>query len=208
MKLYGNIVSSNTRKIMWALKELNLNYDFQSVDLMKGEHKQSPFLSINPNGRVPVLETDAGAVISESNAILLFLASTASTEAQLYLGSSLAPEYQAQVYQWLFWQASDLSSTILRPWLMKLYAKYGAPFDDLEHEKLVGLAATPLQILNQHLSKQTYVAGSFSIADIAIVEMLSLCEDGGITLQSYPHVAAYLTRLQQRSAFVETRPQL
>jgi glutathione S-transferase len=208
MKLYGNVVSSNTRKIMWALKELNLSYDFQSIDLMKGEHKQSAFLSINPNGRVPVLETANGGVISESNAILLYLASTANPEAHLYLGSSLSPEYQGQVYQWLLWQASDLSSTILKPWLMKLYAKYGAPFDDVEHEKLVGLAHTPLQILNQHLSDKSYVAGSFSVADIAIVEMLSLCEDGGISLQNYPNVASYLNHLQQRSAFIETRPQL
>jgi glutathione S-transferase len=204
MRLFGNPISSNTRKVMWALKELRLSYEFINIDLMQGAHKSQDFLAINPNGRVPVLETASAGIISESNAILLYLSSQASPEHELFIGSD---QKMAQVYQWTLWQASDLSSTILKPWLMKLYAKFGQTLDEVEHARLVEAAKAPLKVLNAHLEGRKYVAGSFSVADICLVEALSLCEDASISLVEFPAVAQYLSFLQSRPAFIETRPQ-
>jgi glutathione S-transferase len=204
MKLYGHPISSNTRKVMWTLKELNISYEFVNIDLMQGAHKSTDFLSINPNGRVPVLETANAGLISESNAILLYLASQASPEHELFIGSD---QKMAQVFQWTLWQASDLSSTILKPWLMKLYAKFGQPLDEVEHTRLVEAAKAPLGVLNAHLSQRSFVAGSFSVADICMVEALSLCADAGISFDAFPALTHYLSVLQARAAFIETRPQ-
>jgi len=200
--LYGHPVSSNSRKVHWALEELGLPYIYQTVDLMKGEHKGPAFLGKNPNGRVPVLD-DQGIVLFESNAILWYLADR-------YGPGKIVPESAAQralVHQWVSWQASDFGPAIMSPWLTLFYARVaGAPFDEAKLRHACEAAGRPLGILEGALNK-AYVAGdAFSIADIALAESFALCDAARIDTSSYPKLRAWLGRLSDRPAHVKTRP--
>ena len=73
MKLYGCASTPNPRSVKIVLAEKQIDYDMVEVDLYSGEHKQAEFLKINPSGRVPVLETDDGELLTESIAICRYL---------------------------------------------------------------------------------------------------------------------------------------
>src|SRR5215471_15716930 len=138
--LYGHPVSSNSRKVHWALEELGTPYTYQTVDLFKGEHKRDPFLGKNPNGRVPVVQ-DQGIVLYESNAILWYLAD------RYGLGKivSESAEQRALVHQWVSWQASDLAPAILPPWLTLFYARVaGVPYEEAKLLQACESAGRPL----------------------------------------------------------------
>src|SRR4051812_2164924 len=117
LTLYGHPYSHNARKVHWALEELGLPYEYETVDLMTGAHKKPDFVRLNPNGRVPVMR-DGDFVLYESNAMLLYLAETAGPGRLI----PTKPQQRAQVLQWLSWQASDLAGAMLQPFLMKFYA--------------------------------------------------------------------------------------
>jgi glutathione S-transferase len=201
INLYGHPVSSNSRKVHWALEEIGIPYTYQTVDLMKGEHKRDVFLGKNPNGRVPVLE-DQGISLFESNAILWYLADR-------YGLGKIVPESAAQralVHQWVSWQASDLGPAIMSPWLTLFYARVaGAPYEEAKLIHGCEAAGRPLGILEGVLNK-TYVAGDeFSIADIALAESFALCAEARIDTAPYPKLRAWLGRLSERPGYLKTR---
>ena len=202
MKLLGHPYSHNSRKIHWALLEIGADFDYEVVDLMTGAHKAPAFVAKNPNGRVPVLE-DGDTRIFESNAILLHLADR-FPDSPLGLADT---GRRALVLQWVLWQASDLASAILAPWLMTFYASMGQPLDEAEHARLVEAAEPALAILEQHLAAGNGLAGDFSVADIAAAESIGLCEDAGISLQDCPAISAWYGTMAARPAFEASRPQ-
>lgn len=198
--LYGHPFSHNSRKVQWALEELGTPYELRVVDLMTGQHKQPDFLRMNPNGRVPVIH-DGDLVLYESNAILWYVADSAG---------GLLPEDaagRALALQWLAWQAADLASACMQPWLMKFYAGFGQPLDEAKHRELVESAKAPLGVLDAHLKGRTAVVGpSLSVADIAIAESIGLCDYAGIDLKPYAAIRAWYEPLTRRAAFEKTRP--
>ena len=74
LKVYGDSQSGNCYKVQLALSHLAIPYRWQHVDILKKETRAPEFLAKNPNGKVPVLETEEGAYLPESNAILCYLA--------------------------------------------------------------------------------------------------------------------------------------
>src|SRR5262245_23290979 len=93
--LYSMQRSGNCYKARLALAQLNIPYDIIDLDILKGDARTPDFLVMNPSGRVPVLEVAPGRYISESNAILWYIAG----------GSSLAPEDRIDrttALQWMF----------------------------------------------------------------------------------------------------------
>jgi glutathione S-transferase len=204
--LHANPYSPNSRKVHFALEEMGAPYVYKTVNLPKREQKQPEFLRLNPNGRVPVIvdgEGDNGLVLYESNAILWYLADK-------FGRGRLVPEDVAEralIDQWMWWQASDLGPATGRPWTMKFYTRFGAPFDEDKHRHLVQAAASPLLLLDQHLHGRKYmVADRFTIADIALSEFFGLCAEAGIPLADVPHVNAWFARIAERPAFQKTRP--
>jgi len=201
LTLHANPHSPNSRKVHWALEEMGAPYTYQLVDLGKREQKEPPFLKLNPNGRVPVLDDD-GFILYESNAILWYLADK--------LGRGvIVPEdikERALIDQWMWWQASDFGPATARPWLMMFYSKFGRQLDDKKHKDLVDAAIVPLKILDAHLSDHQFVVGArFSIADIALTEMFGLCDEAGISRNDVPHLNAWHARIAERPAFRKTR---
>jgi glutathione S-transferase len=200
--LYGNPYSPNTRKVHWALEEMGTPYTYRLVDLAKREQKSHEYMQLNPNGRVPTLDDD-GFILWESNAILWYVADK--------LGRGvIVPEdvrERALIDQWSWWQYSDFSPAVARPWLMKFWARRGVPLDAARHAELVEAVQRPLALLDAHLADRTYVVGDrFSIADIALGEWTACCAEAEIDTTHAPHVNAWLARLAERPAFRKTRP--
>ena len=201
LKLHASPISSNSRKVRWALEELGVPYTYHHVDLMKGEQKAEGHTALNPNAKVPVIEDD-GIKLWESNAILWYLGDRYGT-------GKLVPtdaHERALVHQWVAWQGSEIGPTVIRPWLMQLMAKFGAPMDKEEHGRLCAAAKTPLAVLDGQLARHAYVTGTrLTIADIAIAESVGLCEEAGISLEEYPNVRRWFASMGDRPAFVKTR---
>jgi glutathione S-transferase len=206
IKLYGHPFSLNARKAQWALEELELQYEYQTINIPKGEQKTSEFLAINPAGRIPAL-TDGDVTVCESNAIVTYLADQ-------YGGGKLLPtdkKARAQTLQWLFWQTSDGSTALSRPWFLQFVMPMisGQPVDMAAHAVAVANAAPPLKFLDDALAHRAYVAGDvFTAADICVGEAVALTQIGGVDLALHANVRRWLDLISARPAYVKTRPQM
>jgi glutathione S-transferase len=198
-KLFGHPYSHNARKVHWALEEAGASYEYMTVDLMTGAQKAPDFVSLNPNGRVPVLEVGSNRMY-ESNAILLHLA-----EQETDLAANSAQEKMLQT-QWTLWQCSDLGPAIFKPWFNAFMSTLGTPFEPDAQADLIASAAQPLAILNAHLAGRDTVTGQFSVADIALAESIGLCGDAGIDLGPYAEVSRWFNGMSERPAYQRTRP--
>src|SRR5690242_5870416 len=112
MKLYEHDSSGNCLKARILLRQLELPYESVTVDLFRGETRTAEHFARNPDGRVPVLETDAGEMIAESGAILLYLA-----EGTPFLPASGAP--RARVHQWMFFEQNRIEADLATARFMK-----------------------------------------------------------------------------------------
>jgi len=202
MKLLGHPYSHNSRKVHWALLEIDTPFTYEVIDLMTGAQKAPEFLTMNPNGRVPVLE-DGDAHLFESNAILLHLAHR-FPDSCLGLADTASA---AKVLQWVLWQTADLAAALLNPWLMTFYASLGEAFDEGEHARQVEATQAPLDILEGSLQGADFMAGDFSVADIAVAESIGLCEGARVSLEGRPAIMAWFERLSTRPGFQASRPQ-
>ena len=113
MKLYEHASSGNCLKCRLVLRHLSLPYESVSVDLFRGETRTDEHFGRNPDGRIPVLETDDGDMIPESGAILLFLAE----------GTDLLPPpgiERARVYQWMFFEQNRIEADLSVARFLKL----------------------------------------------------------------------------------------
>lgn len=194
VKLYDVVGSPNCRKVRVAARELGLALDLVPVDLTQS--REPGYVAQNPTGKVPTLVDDDGFVLWESGAILLYLAEKKPGLVPSHL------EERADVHRWLFFGA-----THLQPWLSLLGQEliFKARLGKAPDPALIALAerelARFLPILDQHLAGREYLAGSFSVADVALGCGLEDCESRGVTLP--PHVASWRERLRARPSWRE-----
>lgn len=206
IKLYGHPFSLNARKAHWTLEELGLPYEYQVVHLPKGEHKKAEFLALNPAGRIPVL-TDGETTLAESNAIVLYLA-------EEYGRGKLVPDdkkARARLLQWMFWQVSDGSTTLSRPWYLRFVAPMltQQPVDEPAVAQAIANAAAPLRFLDAALGGSPYLAGpDFSAADICVGEAVLLAQTGGVDTGAYANVSRWADLLSRRPACEKTRARM
>ena len=196
--LYDYLPSQNGWKVRQLLRDLGLPYTTRLVSIFEGEGQTESYRAINPWGAVPALELADGRVLSESNAILFFLAR----------GSEFLPQEafpQAKVLQWLSFEADYVQSTIgsLRYWTLtrKLAAR---PADTVETKRQQALRA--LSILNQHLADKTYVASeTYTIADISLFAYGAHAGEAGLPIDDYPHFRRWIDRVAGRPDFLAER---
>ncbi|MES8741509.1 glutathione S-transferase N-terminal domain-containing protein, partial [Cutibacterium acnes] len=123
MKVYGDIQSGNCYKVKLLLSFLGIEHEWCDVNILKGDTKTAEFLSINPNGKIPVVVLDDGRCLSESNAILGYFAD----------GTALIPsdKYEkAKMYEWLFFEQYSHEPFIA---VARFIQKYqGMPYSRLE----------------------------------------------------------------------------
>ena len=197
LKLYGHPMSGNSYKVKLLLSLLGLDYEWITVDLMKGEHKQPEFLTLNPFGQIPVL-TDGDIVIADAQGALGYLARHYALEGPWFPQEPVA---MAAVIRWLSITAGEVRQG---PESARLYYLFGVKAINIE--RATEKAAFILDQLNQQLSSQDWLVGSTpTIADVAVFPYVALAPDGKIDLSPYPHVLSWIERVKQLPGFVGMR---
>jgi GST-like protein len=189
--------TGNGLKIGILLEELELEYRVLPVNIRAGEQKQAAFQRISANGRIPAIVDHAPQGLSEplslfeSGAILNYLADKAGR----FLPTAGSAERQ-KVQEWLFWQVGHIT-----PYLSQLQLfKEKAPEPIAFALDLLNAEATRLyRVLETRLSELPFVAGDYSIADMAIFPWIQPLRQGQ-DLADYPHVHAWRERLKARPA--------
>ena len=192
----------NGKKITIALDEMGLPYEIKPVNIGAGDQFKPEFLAISPNNRMPaIIDPDGpgGGPVSvfESGAILTYLARKTG---QFY-GSG--ERGRIEVEEWLFWQMAGVGPMAGQAHHFRMYAPsiladsrmtaYGATRYSNEVHRLYG-------VLNRRLDGRQYVAGDYSIADMAIFPWTLSYAGQGIDLNEFPHMKAWFERMQARAA--------
>jgi glutathione S-transferase len=183
----------NGWKISIALEELGLPYQVRPIALGQNEQKQDWYLAINPNGRIPtIIDHEAGDLaIFESGAILIYLAEKT--------GRLLPADMKGriQVLEWLMFQMSGIGPMMGQANVFYRYAPEKIPFaiDRYQREvrRLFG-------VLDRRLERAEYLAGEYSIADIATWPWVQGYQWSGVTLDGLAHLEAWLDRVGARPA--------
>lgn len=193
LRLHRFALSGHAHRAELFLSLLGLKAALVDVDLRGGAHKQPDFLARNSFGQVPVLE-DGATVIPDSNAILVYLASKYDAQRRWL---PVDPVQAAQVQRWLSVAAGQLAAG---PAAARLVTVFGAPLD---HERAKGIAAQLFAVLEQHLAQQTFLVGQApTIADVALYSYTAHAPEGGVSLQPYPNIRAWLARIEALPGFV------
>lgn len=192
MKLHHHPLSGHSHRAVLLASLLNLSHELVEVDLKAGEHKRPEFLALNPFGQVPVLEDD-GVVVADSNAILVYLAKKAGRTDWL----PDDPRGAAAVQRWLSVAAGEVA---YGPAAARLITVFGAKFNA---DEVIGRAHTLLGRLEARLEDSDWLVGSQpTIADVAIYSYVARAPEGNVDLSDYPHVKAFLRRIEALPGFV------
>lgn len=182
----------NGRKISIMLEETGLAYNVRVVNLTGLEQKEDWFLKINPNGRIPAIkDSDTGITVFESGAILIYLAEKT--------GKLLPPDLKGRtnVIQWLMFQMAGIGPMQGQANVFLRYAPekidYAIRRYQNETERLYG-------VLDNVLSDSLYIAGDYSIADIAAYPWIRAHGWAGIDIEKFPNLKAWLERVGTRDA--------
>ena len=183
----------NGHKVSIALEELKLEYEVRSIALDQREQRQDWFLALNPNGRIPVIiDRDHDAfVVFESGAILIYLAELTG---QLLPGDARG---RSVVMQWLMFQMGGLGPMMGQSNVFTRYAKekieYAINRYQAETRRL-------LEVLNLRLADHEYLAGDYSIADIANFSWARGHRWSGVEIDGLEHLQRWLNTIGERSA--------
>ena len=193
--VYGMKASGNCYKLQLLLEQLQRPYRWVEIDSVNGQTRTPEFLAKNPNGKIPLLELPDGRRLAESNAILCFLA-----EGSAYLPADAW--LRAQVLQWLFFEQYSHEPFVA---VARFVARW-LPADHprrAELPKLRERAHQALAVMEQTLARQDFlVASGYSIADIALYAYTHEAPVGGIALDAYPGIRAWLARVEAQPGFV------
>jgi glutathione S-transferase len=195
IRLYDYLSSGNGCKVRLLLTLLAIPFERVELDIVKGETRTPEFLEKNPNGRIPLLETEGGKLLAESNAILFYLA-----EGTSYMPND--PFERAQVMQWMFFEQYSHEPNIatVRHWIMHLGVSEKQR-EVLAQKQKQGYAA--LQVMEKQLQNhEFFVAERYSIADIALYAYTHVASQGGFELESFPAIRAWLDRVSQQPRHV------
>jgi glutathione S-transferase len=193
IRLYRHPLSGHAHRAELMLSLLELPYEIVEVDLSKGEHRRADFLAKNPFGQVPVIE-DGEATIADSNAILVYLAMRYDAGAR-WLPRD--PVGAAQVQRWLSAAAGWLASGPAAARVEVLYQRPRSP-------QCAQIAGRLFGLMEQHLATRTHLVGDApTIADVALYSYTAHAPEGGISLQPYPAIRAWLARIEALPGFVD-----
>lgn len=187
----------NGHKITLFLEEAGLPYRVVPVNIGKGEQFAADFLKISPNNRIPAIvdqaPADGGAPIAlfESGAILLYLADKT--------GQFIAPDPRgrAETLQWLFWQMGGLGPMAGQTHHFTQYAPEKVPY---AIERYTKETARLYAVLNKRLADREFVAGGYSIADMAIYPWIVPHSRQGQNLDDFPHLKRWFEAIRARPA--------
>ena len=195
LTVHGFRPSGNCYKVQLLLELLGVPYRWVDVDSSAGETRTPAFLAKNPNGRVPLLELDDGRFLPESNAILCYLA-----DGTPYLPKD--PFARAQALQWLFFEQYSHEPYVavaryICGWLPEDHPRRA------ELPKLRERGHQALAVMERHLAARDWFVGDrCTVADRALYAYTHDAGRGGIFLDAYPAMRAWLARVEALPCFV------
>jgi GST-like protein len=189
----------NGHKITLFLEEAGMPYNIIPVNIAKGEQFTPHFLSLSPNNRMPAIvdhtPIERGAPISvfESGAILLYLAE----KSEQFLPADLRG--RVEVLQWLFWQMGGLGPMLGQNHHFTRYAPEKIPY---AIDRYVRETGRLYGVLNGRLAGREFIAGAYSIADMAAYPWIVPHEAQGQNLDDFPHVKRWFEAIRSRPATI------
>jgi glutathione S-transferase len=195
LTVYGMQASGNCYKLQLLLEQLGRPYRWVEINSAAGETRTAEFLARNPNGKVPLLELPDGRRLAESNAILCYLAE----------GSRFLPAdswQRAQALQWLFFEQYSHEPYVA----VARFISGWLPADHPRRAELPRLRERghqALAVMEQHLREhEFFVDAGYGVADIALYAYTHVAPDGGIELDGYPALNAWMARVEAQPGFV------
>jgi glutathione S-transferase len=200
LKLYGfgrvnKGAHGNTRdlRVLWALEEIGMPYEIVGMDHPNHDLDAPEYRALNPFGQIPAIDDD-GVVVTESGAILLYLARKSGTLIPLDLAG------EAQVLRWSFAALTTIELPVLSMWFVNLCGGKGTKPSEVLH----GWAELRLKQLDGWLTNRRYIAtDDFTVADILMTHVLDAGPPKEM-LTPYANVVAYRARCTERPAWTKT----
>ncbi|WP_110351257.1 glutathione S-transferase [Methylobacterium sp. B4] len=192
MKLYSLSLSGHAHRARLFLSLVGQPYETVEVDMAGGQNRSADFLALNPFGQIPVLD-DAGTVVPDSNAILVYLAK------KLGRGDWLPEDAEgaARVQRWLSVAAGPIA---FGPAAARLVTLFGASFDTGE---VIARAHRILALIDAELASRDWIAADRpTIADVALYSYIAAAPEGNVDLAPYGRVRAWLARIEALPGFV------
>ena len=187
--VHGFSTSGNCHKVRLMLEQLGRPYRWVEVDSSAGETRTPAFLAKNPNGRVPIVEREDGQVLTESNAILCWLA-----DGTPFLPAD--PWQRAQALSWMFFEQYSHEPYIA----VARYIRGWTPLDSPRRAELPRLRERghqALAVMERHLARRPWFSGdAYGVADIALYAYTHLAPEAGVPLAETPAVAAWCARVE------------
>ncbi len=197
--IYGYSPSGNCHKLRMLLGHLGRDYRWIEVESPYGATRTAEYLARNPNGKVPMIETDDGRVMVESNAILTWLADGT----QYFAGDAWE---RAQTLAWMFFEQYSHEPYVA----VARFICGWTPLDSPRRAELAKLRERgdqALGVMEKHLASNAWFSATgYGIADIALFGYTHCAADGGFDLALYPGIAAWLDRVRAQPGFVPMAP--
>lgn len=202
--VYGNKIATCTQRVLILLEELNLKYELRELDLMKGQHKDPRYLTLQPFGKVPAV-VYGDYKLFESRSILRYIAKNNTDDSDLTLNDN------PYVDMWLEVESQNFNPPISKYIYEKVFKKWKDP-EAIEDEAILTAALDELSsvfdVYEKRLSESKYIGGNaFSIADISHVPYLhmfvNIGEENKKFLKKYPHVYKWYKRMIMKDSVKE-----
>jgi GST-like protein len=191
--------SPNARKVLIMLEEVGLPYALRWVDITRGGQYEPDFVAISPNGKIPALVDHDGpggrsVELFESGAILLYLAEKS--------GRLLPadPLDRLEAIKWLFWQTSSQGPLLGQAAHFVSHAQRRGIHIEYAVERYRNEAERLYYVLEQRLEGRAWIAGEYSIADIAAFPWVRVAKGQGVDLERYPRVKEWCEAIAARPA--------
>ncbi|WP_374310181.1 glutathione S-transferase family protein [Dongia sp.] len=188
LTLYDSAISGNAYKVRLILSHLGLPLKRIEMSVDDSSTRKPDFLKVNRNGKVPAIVLEDGTALAESDAILYYFAE----------GTPFWPAEKldrARVLQWMFFEQYNHEPTIavVRHWVAHLGK---TPQNEPTLPAKIAAGYRALDVMEDHLAKHDYfVAGRYTIADIALYAYTHVAHEGGFDLGRYPSISAWLKRV-------------
>jgi glutathione S-transferase len=195
LTLYDYLPSGNGYKVRLLLSQLHVPFKLVERDIQQGETRTPEFLAMNPNGRIPLLRLEDGRYLSESDAILFYLAE----------GTPFLPEdrfARADVLRWMFFEqySHEPYVAVARAWV-HVFGITPERAARLQEKMDGGYAA--LAVMEGHLAARGWFVGErYTIADIALYAYTHVAHEGGFDLARFPNVRRWLERVAAQPGHV------
>ena len=177
-----------------ALEELELDYQLKLVDLSKGEQHSDEFLAMNPNGRIPVIrDTDTGVCVFESGAILIYLAEKAGR----LLPKDLAGRYN--VIQWVMFQMAGIGPMQGQA---VSFIRYFPEVVQPAIDRYVNETRRLYEVMDRQLASNEYLAGEYSIADIANYSWVRSHRWARVPVDELEHLQRWMAAMQAKPGVI------